>query len=476
MDILDCDALDLSTLLEARELSAVELMRATLERITAVNGDVNAIVALRDGDRLLEEARAMDQTERRGWLHGIPVAVKDLAHVEGIVSSMGSPLQARKVATQDSVFVERMRRAGALFIGKTNTPEFGLGSHTFNEVYGATKNPYDMTRSAGGSSGGAAAALATRMVCVADGSDMMGSLRNPAAWNNVYGFRPSFGRVPADPEGEVFLQQMSTNGPMGRSPADIAALLEVMTGWDIRQPHGLLPQMFLDRIRTNVNGLRIGWLSDWGGAYPMEAGVLDTCESALGVFEQLGCEVVELPAPFEAAKLWNAWCTLRSWSIAGTLSPLHANLASRGQLKEEAIWEIERGKALSAMAVHRASVVRSDWFRRAVELFADVDILMMPSAQVWPFAVGDRYPKEIAGRTMDTYHRWMEIVVPVSLLGLPCMSIPAGFGPNGLPMGMQLIGPPRGDLRVLQIAQAWHEATNWPGKHPPRPAHSLRLH
>lgn len=476
MDILDWDALDLSALLEARELSAVELMRATLERITAVNEDVNAIVSLRDADRLLDEARAIDQTERRGWLHGMPLAVKDLANVEGLPTSQGSPLHARTIAPQDSVFVERMRRAGALFIGKTNTPEFGLGSHTFNPVHGATRNPYDLTRSAGGSSGGAAAALATRMVPVADGSDMMGSLRNPAAWNNVYGFRPTWGRVPSDPDGDLFLHQLSTNGPMGRSPADIAALLEVMGGWDIRQPHGLLPQMFVDRIRTNVNGLRIGWLADWGGAYPTEAGVLDTCEAALDVFEQLGCQVEYIEAPFPAARLWEAWTTLRSWAIAGNLSPLFANRASRAQLKEEALWEIEQGMALSAMAVHRASVARSDWFRKALDLFAEVDVLMLPSAQVWPFPVEQRHPVDIVGQEMDTYHRWMEIVIPVSLIGLPCMSIPAGFGPQGLPMGMQLVGPPRGDLRVLQVAQAWHEATKWPAKHPPRPAQSLRLH
>lgn len=476
MDILDCDALELSALLDSRELSAVELMRATLERITAVNDDVNAIVSLRDGDRLLEEARAMDQTERRGWLHGVPVAVKDLAHVEGIVTSMGSPLFAEKAAPHDSLFVERMRRAGALFIGKTNTPEFGLGSHTFNDVFGATKNPYDLTRSAGGSSGGAAAALACHMVSVADGSDMMGSLRNPAAWNNVYGFRPSWGRVPSDPEGDMFLHQLSTNGPMARSPADIAALLEVMAGWDMRQPHGLLPQMFMDRLRTNVKGLRIGWLADWGGAIPLEEGVLDTCEHALDVFEQLGCSVEPVKPPFDASRLWSAWTTLRAWAIACTLSPLYGNRATRSQLKPEAIWEIEKGQGLSAMAVHRASVVRPQWYRAALEQFAEVDILMLPSAQVWPFAVEDRYPKDIAGQGMDSYHRWMEIVVPVSLIGLPAMSIPAGFGPAGLPMGLQLIGPPRGDQRVLQIAQAWHEATNWPGKHPPRPVQSLRLH
>ncbi len=285
MDLLDRDALEISALLETRELSAEELMKATLDRIGAVNGKVNAIISMCDPDTLIAEARKVDNSPRRGWLHGIPLAVKDLANVAGIETSMGSPIMAGQIAKEDSIFVSRMRRAGGLFIGKTNTPEFGLGSHTFNPVHGHTHNPYDLSKSAGGSSGGAAAALASRMLCVADGSDMMGSLRNPAAWCNVYGFRPSWGRVPSDPEGDMFLHQLSTNGPMGRSPADIAALLEVQSGWDHNQPHGLLPEIYLDRMMGDLAYARIGWLGDWGGAYPMEEGVMDTCKEALKSFE-----------------------------------------------------------------------------------------------------------------------------------------------------------------------------------------------
>ena len=476
MHLLDHDALQLSALLEAREVSAVEVMRATLERIDAFNGDLNAIVNLRGVEALMAEARQMDQTERRGWLHGIPVAIKDMANVEGMVSTQGSPLYTDHLAQQDSLHVLRMRRAGALFIGKTNTPEFGLGSHTFNTVFGATKNPYDTDLSAGGSSGGAAAALASRMVCIADGSDMMGSLRNPAAWCNVYGFRPTWGRVPSDPTGDMYLHQISTNGPMGRSPSDVAALLEVMGGWDIRQPHGLLPMMFVDRIRSVVSGVRVAWLGDWGGAYPMEDGVMDTCNSALELFEQMGCSIVPVSPPYPADRLWKAWTTLRSWSIAGKMAPLYDQPKMRETLKPEIIWEIERGLSLSAMDVHRASEVRSEWFRRTTELFSEYDLLILPSAQTWPFPVDQRYPEQIAGRDMDSYHRWMEVVVPVSLAGLPAMSVPAGFGSNGMPMGLQLIGPPRGDLRVLQISQAWHEATNWPAKRAPSPLQSLILH
>ncbi|CUH66664.1 Glutamyl-tRNA(Gln) amidotransferase subunit A [Thalassovita gelatinovora] len=465
MNLLDRDALEISALLESRELSAEELMKATLKRIEAVNGKINAIVSLRDRDTLIAEARKADNTPRRGWLHGMPLAVKDLANVAGIETSMGSPIMAGQVAKQDSVFVSRMRRAGGLFIGKTNTPEFGLGSHTFNPVHGHTHNPYDLSKSAGGSSGGAAAALASRMLSVTDGSDMMGSLRNPAAWCNVYGFRPSWGRVPADPENEMFLHQLSTNGPMGRSPADIAALLEVQSGWDSSQPHGFLPEIFLDRLMGDLAFARIGWLGDWGGAYAMESGVMQTCTQALKSFERMGSIVEEIAPPFPAEQIWDAWITLRSWSIAAKLGPLLET--HRDDLKPEAIWEIERGLKLSAMEVNQASVVRSQWFRKAAELFEDYDLLVMPTAQVWPFPVEKRYPKSIAGKSMDTYHRWMEVVVPVSLIGLPCLSAPIGFGENGLPMGLQLIGPARGDLRVLQLGQAWHEGTGFPGKHPP---------
>ncbi|MBR9651991.1 amidase [Thalassovita aquimarina] len=465
MDLLDRDALEISALLETRELSAEELMKATLDRIGAVNGKVNAIISMCDPDTLIAEARKVDNSPRRGWLHGIPLAVKDLANVAGIETSMGSPIMAGQIAKEDSIFVSRMRRAGGLFIGKTNTPEFGLGSHTFNPVHGHTHNPYDLSKSAGGSSGGAAAALASRMLCVADGSDMMGSLRNPAAWCNVYGFRPSWGRVPSDPEGDMFLHQLSTNGPMGRSPADIAALLEVQSGWDHNQPHGLLPEIYLDRMMGDLAYARIGWLGDWGGAYPMEEGVMDTCKEALKSFEQMGGIVEEVAPPMPAEQLWSAWITLRSWAVAAKLGPLLET--HRDELKPEAIWEIELGLKLSAMDVHRASVVRTQWFRKAAELFEEYDLLVMPTAQVWPFPVEQRYPKSIAGHAMDTYHRWMEVVVPVSLIGLPCLSVPAGFGENGLPMGLQLVGPARGDLRVLQLGQAWHEGTQWAGKRPP---------
>jgi len=463
------DALDLSAALAGGQVGAVEVMQATLARIEAVNGAVNAVVSLRDADALSAEARAADAQAAKGWLHGIPIAIKDLANAEGLPTSMGSPLFAGQVAQQDDIMVARLRAAGAIVIGKTNTPEFGLGSHSVNPVFGATRNPYDLSRSAGGSSGGAAVALATGMLSVADGSDMMGSLRNPAGWNNVYGMRPSWGVVPSEPAGDTYLHPLASNGPMARSPRDLAALLDTMAGPDPRQPFGLDQAPSLPQMSGTPAHKRIAWLADWGGALPMEAGVLETCATALHQMDGLGHSVDVVAAPFDRDALWHSWITLRSFAVASKLDPLYADDTQRAFLKDSAIWEIERGRALSAMEVHRASVIRSDWFRTAATLFDSYDVLALPSAQMWPFDVTLDWPREINGTVMDTYHRWMEVVVPASLIGLPAICVPAGFGgPDDLPMGVQLIGRHGSDARLLRLAEHWHHATEWPKIRPPQ--------
>ncbi|WP_170599532.1 amidase [Ruegeria arenilitoris] len=463
MNLSDTSAADLLEKLATGHLSATELMRATLDRIAQVNGQVNAIVALQDEDVLMAQARAADDKSGRGPLHGLPIAVKDLVNVAGIASTQGSPVFRDHVPAVDDLIATRLRAAGAILIGKTNTPEFGLGSHTFNPVYGATRNPYDPARSCGGSSGGAAVALATGMVALADGSDMMGSLRNPAAWNNVYGFRPSWGRVPSEPQGDLFLHQLSTLGPMARSPQDIGLLLDVISGPDPRQPLSVPCEPVTPLSVESLDGMRIGWLGDWGGAFTTEEGILTQCSNELAIFEGLGATVEDVPPPFDAERLWNSWITLRSWSVAASLLPLADR---KDALKDTAQWELERGLALTAMEVHAASVTRSDWYRRAVELFAEYDALVLPAAQVWPFPVNQPYPRKIGGVAMDTYHRWMQVVTPVSLIGLPCLSIPAGFGPGGLPMGMQLFGPRGSDAQLLALGAAYHAVTHWPQKRP----------
>ncbi|UOA27003.1 amidase [Pseudosulfitobacter sp. DSM 107133] len=462
-DILFQGALAQSAALTKGTLSATDLMQATLARIDAVNGAVNAIVSLRDTDALMAEARAADAAPRSGWLHGMPIAIKDLANAAGLPTSMGSPLFAGQVAAKDDIMVARLRAAGAIVIGKTNTPEFGLGSHTINPVHGPTHNPYVHGRSAGGSSGGAAAALACGMMSVADGSDMMGSLRNPAGWNNVYGMRPTWGLVPSEPEGDSFLHQLATNGPMARNPSDLAALLDTMAGSDPRQPHGVDQTPALPQIAGGMQGVRIGWLGDWGGALPMELGILDISQAALKQMEGLGAQVTDQAPLFDAEAMWDSWITLRSWQVGAGLAPLYADPARQEHLKDTARWEIGRGIALTAMQVHAASVVRSNWFKAAAKVFDTYDILALPSAQVWPFDGTWDYPREIAGVQMDTYHRWMQVVVPASLLGLPVVNVPVGFGgPDDAPAGLQLIGKRGADAALLRVAQAWHEATDWP--------------
>ncbi|WP_108860395.1 amidase [Ruegeria sp. Alg231-54] len=463
MDLSQTTATALLAALSARRLSAADLMRESLDRIAAVNPRLNAIVALRDEEVLMAEARALDARPVTGPLHGLPIAVKDLVNVAGVVSSQGSPLYRDHVPEQDDLIAARMRAAGAILIGKTNTPEFGLGSHTFNPVYGATRNPYDHSKTCGGSSGGAAVALATGMVALADGSDMMGSLRNPAAWNNVYGFRPSWGRVPPEPVGDVFLHQLSSLGPMARAPEDLGVLLDVISGPDPRHPATPQNAAVSPVQAADLSGMRIGWLGDWGGAFPFEDGILDLCQDALSVFVQQGAQVEAVAPPFDAERIFESWSTLRSWSVAASLAP---QSEQREQLKDTAQWELDQGQALTAMQVHHASVVRSDWFRRVAELFEGFDALILPSTQVWPFELELPYPTEIAGKSMDTYHRWMQVMIPVSLIGLPCLSVPVGFGAGGLPMGMQVFGPRGADADILSIGAAYHDATGWPQNRP----------
>ncbi|QBF31459.1 amidase [Thalassococcus sp. S3] len=449
-----------------RRLSAETLLRMTLDRIAEVNPSVNAIVGMADEGDLLAEARACDQSALRGPLHGLPIAVKDLVNVKGLKSTRGSPIFADFVPETDDLIAARLRAAGAILIGKTNTPEFGLGSHTFNPVYGATRNPYDPSRTCGGSSGGAAVALATGMLALADGSDMMGSLRNPAAWGNVYGFRPSWGRVPSEPVGDTFLHQLSTLGPMARSPDDLALLLDVISGPDPRQPHARDAEKVGAVMAGDLTGKRIGWLGDWGGAYPMEAGLLDQCVHAVDVLADLGCILEEVEPPFPAEALWESWTTLRSWSVAASLDPLAAH---KDSLKDTAIWEMERGQSFSALDVHAASVIRSEWFTCAARLFDRYDALVLPATQVWPFDVALDYPTTISGHALDTYHRWMEVVIPVSLIGLPCLAAPAGFSQTGLPAGIQIFGPRGSDADLLGLGAAYHEATRWPQLRPAFP-------
>ncbi|HTC82959.1 MAG TPA: amidase [Rhizomicrobium sp.] len=471
-DIVMMDARSLSKAIAAKKLSCVEVMTATLDHIARYNLKVNAIVALQDRDRLMAEAREHDAMLAKGHslgvLHGFPHAVKDLQPVKGIVSTSGSPILKDFVPTQDSIPVERMRAAGAIFIGKTNTPEFGLGSHTYNPVYGATHNAFDQTKSAGGSSGGAAVSLALRMLPVADGSDYGGSLRNPAGWNNVFGFRNSLGVVPSAGE-DVWMPSMSVTGAMGRSVSDLALLLSTQAGYDPRAPMSLdgTGARFLGSLEGNFKGKRIGWLNDLNGAAPYEAGVLEVCRAALKTFETIGCTVETATPQASVEDAWQAFVKLRQFQQGPNFRIFYADPAKRALLKPEAIYEIEGGMKLSAFDVTDATIARTHWSNAFHHLFEHYDFLVMPTAQVFAFDINEHWPHQIAGKTMRTYHEWMVAVCMVTLSGCPSLAVPAGFSPSGQPMGIQIIAPVHHDMDCLKLGHAYEQASNWTAKHLP---------
>ncbi len=462
--LTDLSASALSVEIHARRVSCREVMGIYLDRIEALNPLHNALVSLRDRDVLLPEADVCDaelaRGHSRGWMHGLPQAIKDLAPTAGLVTTMGSPLLRDNVPRNDGLMVARMRAAGCIVIGKSNTPEFGLGSHTFNEVFGVTRNAYDPSKSAGGSSGGAAVALALRMLPVADGSDSMGSLRNPAGWNNVFGLRPSQGRVPFWPAADVWVTQLGTEGPMARAVIDLARLLDVQAGPDPRVPLALAGHSAFAEGLGAVEGTeaRIGWLGDLAGHLAMAPGVLEVCERALSRLEGVGAEVEPASFADPLEQVWEAWLTWRRWIVAARIAPFLGQAANRALVKPEALWECDQAPTLTGHQTMQASIVRSRFYQHLLGLFERFDALALPSAQLWPFDADERWPREIAGRTMDTYHRWMEVTLYATFAGLPCISVPAGFNDRGLPMGLQLIGRPQGEAELLRLAQAYENA------------------
>ncbi len=460
----DASALNLSRAIHLKQVSCQEVMQATLERIARLNPKSNAIINLQEPELLMAQAKERDaqlaRGESKGWMHGMPQAMKDLANVQGLRTTLGSPLMKNFVATEDGLLATRMKAAGAIVIGKTNTPEFGLGSHTFNEVFGPTRNAWDPSKSAGGSSGGAAVALAQRLLPVADGSDFMGSLRNPAGWNHVFGMRPSQGRVPMWPAQDTFIAQLGTEGPMARHVSDMAMLLSTQAGAHPQCPLSLTedPGVFAGSLDSDPKGLRLGWLGDLRGYLPMEEGILDLCESALTSFSDMGCQVDETTLGMPPEQIWQAWLVWRQALVGPRVAPFLIHPANRAHVKPEALWEHDQSLTLTGAQLMSASASRTRYYLSMLQLFEKFDVLAIPVAQVWPFDVSWRWPQTVAGQAMDTYHRWMEVVIYATFAGLPSISVPAGFGANGLPMGLALIGKPQGDWALLKLAHAYEMA------------------
>jgi amidase len=470
-DILELGACALSDLITSREVSCIEVIGVYLDHIARTNSAYNAIVSLRERDDILADAREKDallsRGVRQGWLHGFPQAIKDLASTKGLRTTLGSPLHCDSIPSRDALFVQRMKQSGAVIVGKTNTAEFGLGSQTYNSVFGTTLNAYDRSRTSGGSSGGAAVALATRMLPVADGSDNAGSIRNPAAYNNLFALRPTQGLMP--PEGrDPHLPSLGTVGPMARSVEDLAMLFSVQAETETwPQPSTWQTSAcFRHRLARDLRGARIGWLGDLDGYLAFEPGVIDLCEQALRSFGEIGCHVAPAHIDYRLEQLWADWVTLRAWLTGGPLAGRYADPAKRALMKQEVCWEVEQAMRLSAIDVLEASNRRADFCRAMDRLFKSHDFLVLPTAQCFPFDASVSWPNEIGGRRMDTYHRWMEVVIYATLAGCPAVNVPAGFFAQGLPMGLQILAPSHRDLACLELAHAYEQATVWSSMRP----------
>ncbi|MFH8634398.1 amidase [Streptomyces lydicus] len=460
------DATDLAARLRRREISAREVVQAHLDRIERVNPAVNAIVTL-DAEGALAAAAEADARLVRGAevppLHGLPIAFKDTHLTCGMRTTFGSPLFADHIPDEDDVVVDRLQRAGAIRLGKTNVPEFAAGSHTFNRVFGTTRNPYDPTRSAGGSSGGAAAALAAGLQPLADGSDMGGSLRNPASFCNVVGLRPTPGRVPPQPGGDLW-DTLAVPGPMGRTVADTALLLSAMAGPDPRCPLSLETPGAAFRVPLDreLRGLRVAWTPDLGGLAPADPDVLAVLESQLRVLAELGWRVDTACPDLTGAD--ETFRTLRAHSFDLAFGGLLD--ADREALKPSLARNVEEGRRLTTADLVTATATRSRLHLETLDFFSRYDLLLAPVSQVTPFDAELEYPQEVAGRPTKTYLDWMRSAYLISVLGVPALSVPAGFTPAGLPVGMQFIGPPRADLAVLQAGHAYERATQFGRRRP----------
>jgi amidase len=465
-DLCFLSARELLRRIRAKEISAAEVMAAHLARIELVNPQLNAIVTLH-ADEATADARRADEAlargEELGPLHGLPVAHKDLFVTRGMRTTFGSPIFKDFVPAVDSIIVERQRRAGAISIGKTNVPEFGAGSQTFNTVFGNTRNPYDVSKTCGGSSGGAAVALACGMVPLADGSDFGGSLRNPANFCNVVGLRPSIGRVPQWPSYDAW-DTLAVSGPMARTVDDVALFLSVLAGPDARDPIALADggERFGGPLERDFSGTRVAWSTDLGGL-PVDPAVTAAIVAQRTAFTDLGCELEEASPDLRGAEA--AFQTLRGVSFVnhfGDLMDKHP-----GAFKDTIVWNVGIGRALTGSQVAAAVQLRSQIFTRMHEFMQRFEFLIAPVNQVPPFPVEQPYVTEIAGVKMENYLDWMRSCTAITVTGHPSISVPCGFTPDGLPVGVQIIGRYRDERGLLQFAHAFEQRTQVGLRRPP---------
>jgi len=444
----------LAQMLRARKLSATEVVQAFIAQIERVNPKVNAIVTFLP-EQALKAAKAMDRKKPKPLFGGLPIAYKDNVQTKGIRTTFGSPIYKDNVPQEDHLIVERISAAGAITLGKTNLPEFAAGSQTFNAVFGATKNPYDPTKTCGGSSGGAAVAVATGMLPFADGGDLAASLRNPGNYCNVVGFRPTPGRVPAWPAPNAW-NTLSTLGPIGRTVEDTAFLLSAMAGPDLRSPVSFdeAGTVFLKSLSRKFRKTKIAWSRDLGGL-PVEPAVTKVLEKQRKVFASLGCTIEEAEPDFTGAT--EAFETQRAIGFVQSYGELYRTRKS--ELKDDVQWNVEQGLRLTPESIARATALRSELYQRMRRFLEKYEFLICPVNQLPPYPVKTEWPREIAGVQMTNYLDWMKSCYYITITSHPAISVPAGFTEDNLPVGIQIVGRYRDDLGVLQLAHAFEQAT-----------------
>ena len=449
--------------IKTRQLSIKELMEYYLNRIDKINPDLNAIILLKDRETLINEAIKKDNlNETHKPLNGIPIAIKDLSDVVGLKTTYGFPGTKDYLPSKNTLFVDRLIKSGVIIIGKTNTAELGVGGHTTNRLFGPTSNCFDISKSAAGSSGGASTAVATRLLPFADGTDQMGSCRGPAAYANIYGYRPTPGLISEDRSKDRKIPVLTTPGCLARTPDDMAFLLDEIVGSDIKDDYSFdLNQPFRNQKMDEKDfvNIKIGWLSDMNAYYKIENKIIDICEKQLKKLENLNIKIEKLKPDFDYDTLWSSWITFRSKSIYDDTVAM--NIKDIKTMTYQAIWEYNNGQNISDKDLQIAKNQKNKCYKQIEDIFKNFDFLALPSAQIFPFDKTLQFPKKINSFELDTYHRWLEIFTLSSLLELPTITVPVGFDEKGMPMGMQIIGKNKSDLKLFAFVKKYEEIFNF---------------
>jgi len=458
---------EIISLIQSKKVSVKEVVEFYLERIRKYNPTLNAIVLQRDEKKIVDEANSIDKSgiDKNKPLIGLPIACKDLFDIEGFPSTYGYLDFKNNIAKKNSIIVDRLKKSGAIIIGKTNTAELGIGGHTTNRLFGPTSNPYNISKSAAGSSGGAGAAVAAGLLPFADGTDMMGSCRAPAAYANIYGFRPTTGLIPTDRSNEKRLDNfpvLTTPGCFAKTPQDMSILLDCIVGKDSTDPLSIsLNSSFKDNLnnKTDFSNLRVCWISDLNGEYNFENGIIEMCENQLKNLNNYKLEIEPLKSNITSNDLWESWNILRAKSIFDDIVSM--KIDDINKMTQQAIWEFEKGKKIEKEDIDGALKQKISCQNEIEKLFQKYDFLILPSAQVFPFDKNLQYPDKINEKKLDTYHRWIEVFIMSSLLDLPTITVPIGFNDDGLPMGMQIIAKKFNDLQLLAFAKQYEECFNF---------------